>query len=109
MDCRNVCEMVNKSVNDIELAKEAAKERGRQYILEFQALPKEQQIETLANLMYVTIHLDPYGYPNGLPHWNELPLIDLGHTIGADQSRYIEAAATVYKMLTWKPNNDTNS
>jgi hypothetical protein len=87
----------------------SAIEREHRYILEFQALPKDKQIEFLARSMYVTIYVDPYGYPNGMPTWDELPLVDTHHTLGVDKSRYIDAAILVYKLLTWKPIDVTNT
>jgi hypothetical protein len=102
--------MGNKFVtNKPQTTLEDTRERGKQYILEFQALPKDDQIDYLAHLMYVKIYVDPYGYPNGMPTWDELPLIDSGHSLGVDKSRYIDAASIVHKMLTWKLNNDTNT
>lgn len=72
-------------------------------MLEWHKSSKENKINDLAQMLYVTIALDPYGYPNGAPYWDELPNIDSYHKLGNDKMRYIEAATIVYNQLMWKP------
>ena len=64
---------------------------------------KEDKIKDLAQILYTTIAVDPYGYPSGAPYWDELPDIDSNHKVGNDKMRYIEAATIVYNQLMWKP------
>ena len=80
--------------------------RGLTWAVEFYNLPKEEKILRLAELIYVSVALDPFGYPNGRPDFSELPYVDHDYKVGDDKLRYIQAAASVYNRLNWKPNSD---
>lgn len=96
---------VEEPDTSIESAMDRARARGRVLAQQFYELPPEQKIQWLAEMIYVTVVLDPMGYPNGQPNFGELPDIDYNHEIGNDKVRYIQAASAVYSRLMWKPNN----
>lgn len=76
-----------------------------EYITKFRTLSSGDQVDILARTLYVTIHLDPVGYPNGLPTWDELPIIDTNFNYGADKARYISAAIQVRRLLSENLND----
>ena len=92
--------------NEPGTAMNAARARGLVYAEEFYRLPKEEKIARIAELIYFSVALDPFGFPNGRPSFNELPDIDHNHQIGDDKARYIQAASTVYSRLMWKPEEE---
>ena len=88
--------------SELTSARERALARGVGYMQMFEKLSKNEKIETLAALIYRNTILDPQGYPNGMPVWDELPEVDHSFKIGLDKYRFLNAAEHVYKMLEWK-------
>lgn len=80
---------------------ENARKRGQEWLKEFQTKYRTDQIETLASMIYVCVQLDPYGYPNGLPTWDELPDVDFDHKLGMDKLRYIQAANRIINLVPY--------
>ena len=95
------CVTVVSSCVKEHLAINRARERGIDYMNNFNSLTKQEKIEVIAKLIYRTSYLDPFGYPNGQPDWDELPELDIDFKIGLDKYRFINAAEQVYKMLNW--------
>ena len=91
---------------NVESDLERARARGRAWAQNFYNLPKEEKIEHIAAMIYNAVVLDPLGYPNGQPDFTELPNIDYNHKIGNDKARYIQAAASAYSRLMWKPEEE---
>lgn len=76
-----------------------AKERGRIWLEEFKTKKHEDQMEYLAKALFYAIEHDPYGYPNGRAHWDEIPDIDKEYKCGTDQWRYKRAAEMAIKIV----------
>ena len=91
---------------EISDAMAAARARGRQQMIQFYNMSREDKIPHIAAMIYQSVELDPYGYPNGRPDFYELPDIDNTGKCGTDKLRYMEAAAVVYNRLMWKPEED---
>lgn len=92
----------DKSLKDeLDQALENARKRGQEWLKEFQTKSPTDQIETLASIIYVCVLLDPYGYPNGLPTWDELPDVDFDYKLGYDKQRYIQAVNRVIDLLPY--------
>ena len=87
---------------DLCPARDRAIARGIDYMNNFIELPLHEKIEIIAKLIFRTTYLDPFGYPNGQPSWEELPDIDTNFKIGLDKYRFLNAAEQVFKMLNWK-------
>lgn len=88
-------------MDELESAKDRALQRGLTWLEEFKRKPLEDHLEYLAQTLYSTIELDPYGYPNGRPSWSELPEIDTNHKLGTDKFRYRTAAEHAYKIFQY--------
>ncbi len=93
--------MTEEEMNQIEVAMAQAWERGHQWLDNFAKEAPSYQIELLASILYKTIQCDPYGYPNGLPTWDELPDIDSDDKLGYDKQRYIEAMNRVIDLIPY--------
>ena len=85
--------------SDIEEAIERAKTRGLIWLDEFKVKPREDQVEFLAKTLFYAIEHDPYGYPNGKAHWDEIPEIDHNYRAETDKFRYREAAEMAVKLV----------
>ena len=79
-----------------------ARERGICYMDNFNILSKEEKIEIIAKLIYRIICLDPFGYPNGQPDWDDLPDVDSNFEVGVDKYRFVDSAEQVYRIINWK-------
>lgn len=92
--------------DEIDNAMARARARGRAMMIEFQKMSREDKIPLIAQMIYVCVELDPYGYPNGRPDFYQLPDIDKDHRFGTDKARYLDAAAMVYNRLMWTPGEE---
>ena len=90
---------MNEEIHRIADLLEHSREYGRDWKAQFKLLSENDQIEWLANQIYVSTYVDPHGYPNGLPFWSELPEIDIDFRVGVDKERYRHAAKYVVSLL----------
>ena len=88
-------------VDELETARDRALKRGEELLKKFHSSPVDNQIEHLAELIYQSVSLDPFGYPNGQPYWSELPDISR-EPHWPDKERYKDAARIVYNILKHK-------
>lgn len=88
-------------MTELEDALERAKERGKKFLAELKDLNRDEQIDLLAKQIYVNVCLDPYGYPNGLPYWEELIEIDSHHSLGIDKERFRDAAKSMLMLIPY--------
>jgi len=75
------------------------------YMEAFKNRSKKDKINILASVIYRITIVEPYGYPNGLSFWDELPDVDVDIKLGLDKLRFIDAASRVYDMLIHEPTS----
>jgi hypothetical protein len=76
-----------------------AKERGKVWLEDFKNRPYEERVDYLAQKLFYAIEHDPYGYPNGRPHWDEILDVDEDYKCGIDKWRYRRAALMAVKTI----------
>lgn len=73
--------------------------RARATKKEYNEASAADKVERLAQLIYVCTYVDPHGYPNDLPDWDDLPVLGTINAGNPDKVRYRNAAMAIMDLL----------